>query len=55
MWFVLSSFCEEQYCGDVAAFAFLQVAWTVAAEFAHVVLGDGVGAVVAYNVVDSVT
>lgn len=51
MWFVVSFSCEEQYCGDVAAFVFLQVAGAVAAEFACVVLGDGVGSVVSDDVV----
>jgi hypothetical protein len=50
----LSPFCEEQDGGDVAAFAFLQEAEAVAAELARVVLGDGVGAVVSDDVVDSV-
>ena len=54
MWFAVSSFfCEEHYCGYVAAFAFLHVAWAVAAEFACVVFCYGVGAVVADDVVDA--
>ena len=52
--FVRFSFCEEHYGGDVAACVFLHVAWAVAAEFARVVLGDGVCSVVAYDVVDAV-
>lgn len=51
--FASSFSCEEHYGCYVAAFAFLHVAWAVAAEFARVVLGDGVGAVVAYDVVDA--
>lgn len=47
-------FCEEHYCGDVAACVFFHVAWAVAAEFACVVLGYGVCAMVAYDVVDAV-
>jgi hypothetical protein len=54
VWFVVSSFYEEQNCGDVAAFVFLHVAGAVAAEFACVVLGDGVGAVVSDDVVNVV-
>ncbi len=46
--------CEEGYGLDVAAFAFLEVALAGAAEFACVVFGDGVGAVVSDDVVDAV-
>ena len=50
----MSPASEEFYGCDVAAFAFLEVALAGAAEFAGVVLGDGVGAVFAYDVVDAV-
>lgn len=55
VWFVLPfSACEEGYGLGVAAFAFLEVAWAVAAEFARVVFGDGVCSVVSDYVVDAV-
>jgi hypothetical protein len=45
--------CEEHDGCYVAAFAFLHEAWAVAAEFARVVLGDGVGAVISDNIVNA--
>ncbi len=47
-------FCEKHYCRGVAALSFLHEAGAVAAQLASVVLGDGVGAVVADDVVDVV-
>ena len=47
-------FAEKHDCCGVAALFFLEEALAVTAEFARVVLGYGVGAVVAYDVVDSV-
>ena len=47
-------FSEEHDCYGVAALVFLEEALAVAAQLARIILSYGVGAVVAYYVVDSV-
>jgi hypothetical protein len=49
-----TSFAQHLHGGDVATFALAQVTGTIAADFPLIVYADGVGSVVADDVVDAV-